>query len=302
VAAVISRIEYAVTQQVDAIVINVDPAQIAAGLIAAKDAGIPVVGMGSGNDPLLVANVTSNGYAMAAETTAYVVNRLDSASRVVMFVFDAFPSVQVRGVIADAIFANTPDIEIIDRVTPDVADGGNFAASMAQAFACIGSAAADIVARTLAGKNVRERSRGTDARSRPSRIKEPSGQNREFIRLDTSQTLSAFTNAEGDRERERDAMAFRIHALPAQPFREYFTMTTRELAERRACLMRVGENPGLPCSVSLQDARLGETVLLVNHEHQPAATPFRDSHAIFVGQGVEQEAEDALGPALPQAR
>lgn len=124
VAAVISRIEDAVTQQVDAIVINVDPAQIAAGLAAASDAGIPVVGMDSGSDPMLVTNITSNGYAMAAETTSYVVNRLNGAGKVVMFVFDAFPPVQARGVIADAIFANTPDIEVIERITPDVADGG----------------------------------------------------------------------------------------------------------------------------------------------------------------------------------
>ena len=38
VAAVISRIEDVVNQKVDAIVINVDPAQVAAGLQAAKDA------------------------------------------------------------------------------------------------------------------------------------------------------------------------------------------------------------------------------------------------------------------------
>lgn len=124
VAAVISRIEDAVTQKVDAIVINVDPAQIAAGLAAASDAGIPVVGMDSGNDPMLVTNVTSNGYAMAAETSSYVVNRLSGSGKVVMFVFDAFPPVQARGVIADAIFANTPDIEVIERITPDVQDGG----------------------------------------------------------------------------------------------------------------------------------------------------------------------------------
>ncbi len=124
VAAVISRIEDAVTQQVDAIVINVDPAQIAAGLAAASDAGIPVVGMDSGSDPMLVTNITSNGYAMAAETTSYVVNRLNGTGKVVMFVFDAFPPVQARGVIADAIFANTPDIEVIERITPDVQDGG----------------------------------------------------------------------------------------------------------------------------------------------------------------------------------
>lgn len=124
VAAVISRIEDAVTQKVDAIVINVDPAQVAAGLETAKAAGIPVIGMDAGADPLLVANVTSNGYAMAAETAVYVANRLNGKGRVVMFVFDAFPPVQIRGVIADAVFNNHPDIEVIDRITPDVQDGG----------------------------------------------------------------------------------------------------------------------------------------------------------------------------------
>lgn len=124
VAAAISRIEDVVTQGVDAIVINVDPAQVAAGLLTAQQAGIPVVGMDAGNDPLLAANITSNGYAMAAETAVYVANRINGEGNVVMFVFDAFPPVQLRGVVADAVFANHPDIEVLDRVTPDVADGG----------------------------------------------------------------------------------------------------------------------------------------------------------------------------------
>lgn len=124
VAAVISRIEDMVTQKVDAIVINVDPAQVTAGLQAAKDAGIPVFGMDAGADPLLQTNVTSNGYAMAAETSTYVADRIGGAGKVVMFVFDAFPPVQVRGVIADAVFKNHPDITVLDRVTPDVSDGG----------------------------------------------------------------------------------------------------------------------------------------------------------------------------------
>lgn len=124
VAAVISRIEDAVTQKVDAIVINVDPAQVAAGLQTAKDAGIPVIGMDAGTDPLLVTNVTSNGYAMATETSVYLANRIGGKGGVVMFVFDAFPPVQIRGVMADAVFANHPDIKVIDRITPDVQDGG----------------------------------------------------------------------------------------------------------------------------------------------------------------------------------
>ncbi len=124
VAAVISRIEDVVTQGVDAIVINVDPSQIGVGLQAAADAGIPVIGMDAGTDPLVAANITSNGYAMAAETAVYVANRIGGQGRVVMFTFDPFPPVQVRGVIADAVFGNFPDIEILDRITPDVSDGG----------------------------------------------------------------------------------------------------------------------------------------------------------------------------------
>ena len=124
VAAVISRIEDVVNQGVKAIVINVDPAQIGAGLKTAADAGIPVVGMDAGSDPLGAANITSNGYAMAAETAVYVANRIGGAGKVVMFTFDPFPPVQVRGAIADAVFGNFPDIEVIDRITPDVSDGG----------------------------------------------------------------------------------------------------------------------------------------------------------------------------------
>ncbi|MBW8635687.1 substrate-binding domain-containing protein [Hoeflea sp. WL0058] len=124
VAAVISRIEDAVNQNVDAIVINVDPTQVAAGLEVAKQAEIPVIGMDSGADALLVTNVTSNGYAMAAETATYIADRIGGKGNVVMFVFDPFPPVQIRGVIADAVFGNFPDIEVIDRVTPDVQDGG----------------------------------------------------------------------------------------------------------------------------------------------------------------------------------
>jgi ribose transport system substrate-binding protein len=80
--------------------------------------------MDAGSHELIETNVTSNGYAMAAETAAYVVNRIGGEGRVVMFTFDPFPPVQQRGVIADAIFANHPDIEVVDRVTPDVQDGG----------------------------------------------------------------------------------------------------------------------------------------------------------------------------------
>ena len=124
VAAVISRLEDAANQKPAAIVINVDPSQVASGLESAKAAGVPVFGMDAGASPLLVTNVTSNGYSMAADTAAYVTNRLNGKGKLVMFVFDAFPPVQQRGIIADAIFKNYADIKVLARVTPDVKDGG----------------------------------------------------------------------------------------------------------------------------------------------------------------------------------
>lgn len=123
VAALVSRMEDVALQGVDAVVINVDPTQVSAGLQALSDAGIPVFGMDSGADPLLVTNVTSNGYVMAAETATYVVDRLNGEGNVVMFIFEPYPPVQRRGAIAQAIFDNTPDITVLDAITPNFDNG-----------------------------------------------------------------------------------------------------------------------------------------------------------------------------------
>ena len=61
VAALVGRIEDVTLQQFDVTVINVDPTQVRNGLLAAKDAGIPVSGIDSWADPMHTANVTSNG-------------------------------------------------------------------------------------------------------------------------------------------------------------------------------------------------------------------------------------------------
>ena len=83
-------------------------------------------------------------------------------------------------------------------------------------------------------------------------------------------------------------MSFQIRALPAYPFQALFAMPDDALAKARARRMIVDSKPGYPCRVSLADAEVGETVVLVNFEHQPADTPFRSAHAIFVRQHAEQ--------------
>ena len=48
----------------------------------------------------------------------------------------------------------------------------------------------------------------------------------------------------------------------------------------------------------MQDVAIGETVLLLNHLCQPADTPYRASHAIFVREGAEAR-YDAVN-AIPE--
>jgi hypothetical protein len=98
-------------------------------------------------------------------------------------------------------------------------------------------------------------------------------------------------------------MSFQIHALPAARFEPLVALSDRELAGMRAVRKVADHKPGVPCRVSLVDAEVGETVILLNFEHQPADSPFRSAHAIYVREGAEQ-ALPAVGevPELLQSR
>jgi hypothetical protein len=81
-------------------------------------------------------------------------------------------------------------------------------------------------------------------------------------------------------------MTFRITGLAPEPFKDLFGLPDEALADRGVRRVTVTEPNVSPCRVTLADAEPGETVLLLNHEHQPADTPFRASHAIFVREGA----------------
>ncbi len=83
-------------------------------------------------------------------------------------------------------------------------------------------------------------------------------------------------------------MSFRILALPSDPFAPLFSLDDPTLAARGIVRKDDDAKPGFPCRVSLADAEIGETVLLLNYEHQSARTPFGASHAIYVRKGISQ--------------
>lgn len=85
-------------------------------------------------------------------------------------------------------------------------------------------------------------------------------------------------------------MSYVIMGLDPAPFRPLYGLSDAALAERGAIRMQVDAHPGFPCRITLEDAAPGDSVLLVNYEHLPVATPYRSRHAIFVREGAEAAA------------
>jgi hypothetical protein len=94
-------------------------------------------------------------------------------------------------------------------------------------------------------------------------------------------------------------MAFRVTGLSPAPFRPLFGLPDDALA-RRGARRYVADGPGFPDRIEISDAAPGETLLLVNYLHQPAATPYRASHAIFVRERevAPTDLVDDLPPAM----
>jgi hypothetical protein len=85
-------------------------------------------------------------------------------------------------------------------------------------------------------------------------------------------------------------MTYRIQGLSPAPFAPLFGLPDDELAARGAQRVTADKDFGFPCRITLEDARPGDTLILLNHVSQDAATPYRASHAIYVREGASEPA------------
>ncbi|CUS43065.1 MAG: DUF1203 domain-containing protein [Pseudomonadota bacterium] len=79
---------------------------------------------------------------------------------------------------------------------------------------------------------------------------------------------------------------FAIAGLDPAPFVPLYGFDAAALVGLGVVRMAVTRRPGFPCRISLEDAAPGEHVLLLNYEHLPVDSPYRQRHAIFVREGV----------------
>lgn len=82
-------------------------------------------------------------------------------------------------------------------------------------------------------------------------------------------------------------MNFLVSGLSPEPFRPLYGLSDAELAKHRARRV-VADGPGFPERIEMRDAEPGESLLLVNFEHQGADTPYRSAHAIYVREGATE--------------
>lgn len=95
-------------------------------------------------------------------------------------------------------------------------------------------------------------------------------------------------------------MSFVVTGLPVETYRPLFGLDEAELAARGIVRHTATAPIGFPCRITLRDAEVGQTLLLLNYEHQPADTPYRSRHAIFVNEAARETARlvDEIPPCL----
>jgi Protein of unknown function (DUF1203) len=96
-------------------------------------------------------------------------------------------------------------------------------------------------------------------------------------------------------------MTFRVTGLSPEPFRPLFGLPGDELARRGVRRVVADSGFGFPDRIEISDAAPGESLLLLNYLHQPADTPYRSGHAIFVRER-DMAPTDLMGEIPPAMR
>jgi len=86
--------------------------------------------------------------------------------------------------------------------------------------------------------------------------------------------------------------SFQLVGLPYAPFAGLFSLPASELTALDVRRVHATNKPGFPCRVSLVDADVGEELLLLPFDHQPADSPYKSTGPIFVRKAASQASLD----------
>jgi hypothetical protein len=95
-------------------------------------------------------------------------------------------------------------------------------------------------------------------------------------------------------------MAYKISGLEPSQFRHLVGQDDEQLAAHNAVRVIAKADRGFPCRVSLEDAREGESLILLHYVSHDVATPYRSAYAIYIRENAERAAvyEDQPPPVF----
>ncbi len=85
-------------------------------------------------------------------------------------------------------------------------------------------------------------------------------------------------------------MTYQITGLSPKNFEQVIGADEDGLAASRAVRVIAGADKGWPCRISLEDAKMGETLILIHHTSHDVATPYRSAYAIYVRENAAKPA------------
>ncbi|MDC8005172.1 DUF1203 domain-containing protein [Aureisphaera galaxeae] len=81
---------------------------------------------------------------------------------------------------------------------------------------------------------------------------------------------------------------FKIIPISKENIAHLFELDDAALAKMHATRQKVTHNPGFPCRVSLQDAEIGEEVILFSYDHHAATSAYRSKGPVFVRKNARE--------------
>ena len=93
-------------------------------------------------------------------------------------------------------------------------------------------------------------------------------------------------------------MTYKINGLDPSQFSYLSGMSDEALARHNAVRVTADKDRGFPCRVTLEDARAGESLILLHHVSHDVATPYRSAYAIYIRENAAAAAayEDETPP------
>lgn len=82
---------------------------------------------------------------------------------------------------------------------------------------------------------------------------------------------------------------FQLIALDPAPFAPLFEQPDDVLRTRGMLRVRADSTPGYPCRVSLEDASVGQELLLLPYAHVVGPSPYQATGPIFVRRGAQRK-------------